>query len=409
MVCFMEISPTQIDESPDRKTHVRLSALVRYEQGAPAQETYWIEVPKALAENLTLSGNPWLVALLPVAVTIGEPIHIAGKVDPQLLENVRELMLVWKNWFPELKPVEVHASSIVTARSEPKHTAAFFSGGIDSFYTVLRHQPGAARQNVRTIDDLLLVWGFDVPLSNFGAYERMRDRLARAAQELQCGFQDLATNLRDLRFGTVPWRALSHGCALASTALALESQYSTVLVASTFGYANLEPWGSHPLTDPLLSTTTTRIVHDGAGATRAEKTQFVADSDIALKNLRVCTRTHSELNCNECSKCYRTMSALVVLGRLEACPLFDAKAFSVERLARVYSESEYSRKFLTDVQELALRFGRDDIATAIEKSFSFSDRRAKYLRLAQPLWKIRKIGRVAKLFDKYVVGNGHVR
>jgi hypothetical protein len=63
--------------------------------------------------------------------------------------------------------------------------------------------------------------------------------------------------------------------------------------ASTYSYSNLAPWGSHPLTDPLLSTLGTRVIHDDAAFSRIEKTEFIARREMALRTLRVCWNARS--------------------------------------------------------------------------------------------------------------------
>lgn len=66
--------------------------------------------------------------------------------------------------------------------AEPMATAgrvgAFFSGGVASFFTLLRTDAGGA--DGRTVDDLITVWGFDVPPSKPEAYARMSVSLRQA-------------------------------------------------------------------------------------------------------------------------------------------------------------------------------------------------------------------------------------
>ncbi len=255
----MQLKSRDIAPSPVAPDRVRLSGEVTYDRGPIRSEVYWFDVPERYAASLSVSGNPWLVCLIPLAVTLGEPLRICEPVDRRLLENVAELMRIWKCWYPHLHVVPLEAESVES--SEPtiaRKIGAFFSGGVDSFFTALWHADRSESAARVRIDDLLTVWGFDVPLANVDAFRRMRDVLRRAAEDLGIELIDVATNVRDTRWQQTDWTYLSHNCALGGVALALEGRYRKMLMASTGGYRDLLPWGSHVLTDPLLSTSMNR-------------------------------------------------------------------------------------------------------------------------------------------------------
>ena len=133
-------------------------ADVTYDDQPGEPQTYWFEFPASYRDQISTSGNPWLVALAPLAVTLGEPLRIQSAVDAELFGNVEELMHVWASWYPHLKPVPVYPDEV--SEIEPgstRCTAAFFSGGVDSFFTVLRHDDPAHLQVRRPVDDLLTV------------------------------------------------------------------------------------------------------------------------------------------------------------------------------------------------------------------------------------------------------------
>jgi hypothetical protein len=51
---------------------------------------------------------------------------------------------------------------------------------------------------------------------------------------------------------------------MASVALLFQHRFSKVLIAATNSYAELTPWGTHQLLDPLWSTELMEFEHDGA-------------------------------------------------------------------------------------------------------------------------------------------------
>lgn len=378
----MELTHTEIVKSPIAEHRVRLCGEVTYDDRRIAPELFWFDVPEKCSEFLSTSGNLWLVCLVPLAVSLGEPLHICKPVDSLLFENIHELMHIWKRWYPHLKVVPVRAEVVRSEqRKTPGKTAAFFSGGADSFFTALRHCDGSSAATGFGIDELLHVWGFDIPLRYPEAYQRMHRNLQIAARALGKEVIDVATNLRDTRLEKTGWGPLFNGCALASVALALEKRYSTALIASSFGYADLQPWGSHPLTDPLSSTNETRIVHDGAAFDRVQKIEFIARSEVAMRFLHVCWKSESDKNCGNCHKCYRTMTTLALLGALDRCATFSEARFDVKRVGKFYSYDDRDRSGLKQLQALALQKGRRDISRAIERSFKHSDRIDTFLSI----------------------------
>jgi hypothetical protein len=390
----MELIHSRVIESPNKPGRVRLVGQVTYDDRQVGPEEYWFDVPEKYADSLSTTGNPWLVCLLPLAMTLGEPLRLSVPIDEVLLENVSELMQLWKYWYPHLRIISVEADLMPPEGPRgARKTAAFFSGGVDSFFTVL-YQAYVCRSGAATpITDLLSVWGFDIPLRKRDEFRRMTETLRRAAIDLENEFIDIATNLRETRLEKADWTGLYHGSALASIALALEKRYSCALIASTYDHRNLHPWGSHPLTDPLFSTSQVRIVHHGAAFNRIQKTEFIAKFDLVLRALRVCWKEESDQNCCACNKCYRTMATLEVLGILGRFKSFAQGNFDLTELARVYCPDDNTGSFLTEVKELALRRGRTDVVKAIDSSFRYSTMLNWFLPLVRSLEQARLVWR----------------
>jgi hypothetical protein len=104
-----------------------------------------------------------------------------------------------------------------------------------------------------------------------------------------------------------------------------------------------------------------------------------------MRSLQVCWETNRFQNCGKCSKCYRTMATLYLLGKLDACPRFPGGSFEPAKLAYMFSADESDQAFMLEVIELALSRQRQDVALAIGRSFHRSRRTAPLLRLARAL------------------------
>jgi hypothetical protein len=392
---------------PAGEDRVRLVGEVRYADSR--SETYWFEVPASLKDDLSRSGNPWLAALLPLAAKLGEELRIPLPVDRLLVRNVTELARIWRGWYPSLREpqLDVRVCDSVVSRpaGRPDRTAAFFSGGVDSFFTVLRNDERAAGR--LPIDELLSIQGFDFPLERVDAFEGHLRRLRRAGAELDKRVLWVATNLRQTRLREASWADLWHGAALASVGLALERRYRHVVIAASSVYEEAEPLGSHPLTDPLFSTGATQFVHDGAGETRTEKTMRVAQSDVALRALHVCYREQASENCGRCRKCSLTMVTLAALGVLDRAPTFP-QSLDLDRVGRIFLPGPMQRRGVKRLSRLAATRSRGDLAGALDRAVRTSAVKARLLATVKAAMPFETLSPVARRLRRAIL-NGAVQ
>ena len=124
----MELKEIIQSRSPLRNDWVRISGKVLYEDGKDSPDIFWFDIPEAYQDEITSSGNPWLVCMLPLAMKLGEPIRFPLPVDSVLHENIIELMEIWDAWFPDLNriPLEIEAHQN-SRRQGISQTGVFFS------------------------------------------------------------------------------------------------------------------------------------------------------------------------------------------------------------------------------------------------------------------------------------------
>jgi hypothetical protein len=290
---------------------------------------------------LTPSGNPWLVALLPVAAHLGETIHIADPVDPLLLEGVHENFRVWRVWYPDWHHPKIVVPILPRSGSNASgRIGSFFSGGADSFFTALFHdtEPGY----MPPIEELITIWGFDIPLNKPGEIEAARASLSAAAKKMGKAQIFCWTNIRGTRVNTWDWNKCACGTSLAAVALCLEKRYWRVHSPGSWGPTTqeLSPNGMHVLTDQNYSTQTLRFIYDGTSFSRAKKLGFLAQSPVAMEHLRICWEGLNAINCSMCSKCTRSMIALAAYGGLEKCKTFDSTKLTPDRIRTMRARSE---------------------------------------------------------------------
>lgn len=266
-----------------------------------------------------------LAAVLLAAMRRGEDLHVAGEVSPRLLRSCEAVQDVLTTWDRTLRPTDrwyrrIGISAPATASSGQAErataTAAFFTGGVDSFHTAITER--------EHLDALIYVDGFDVDIDDHDRLAAVHEHLHDAAARLGLPLHVVRTDLR--RFGDVAGLGWPdhHGAALASVAHLLAPWFGTVLVPATHTYGHLEGLGSHPLLDPLWSSELVELVHHGAAANRVDKLQAIADEPAVQRHLRVCwEQPDGAYNCGRCEKCVRTAAAARAAGvadRLETLP-----------------------------------------------------------------------------------------
>jgi len=265
-----------------------------------------------------VSGDVGLALSLLPAMKHGGALRVDPDLSPRLLaasQRIQDLFLMWERG-DALPPQGFRRIRIDADRRAPDGpggtgVGCFFSGGVDSFYTVLAHEA--------EITDLVLVHGFDVPLGD----RPLREEISRAARavaaELGKRLIEVDTNVRDIADRHLTWHHF-FGAGLASVALFLAPQLRKVFVPGAHTHLNLVPDGSHPLLDPLWSTERLEIVYDGLEATRTDKIAHLARNALAMRWLRVCWKNpDGAYNCGRCEKCMRTLISLRAVGAAGAC------------------------------------------------------------------------------------------
>ncbi len=331
--------------------YCQLTARLRRETSVGEDRELWFRFPPELRPRLVAEGDPFVCAVLLPAMVEEKRLLIEGDVSNRLLKSSPQIQDIYSCWVRGAHHLQLETGRREGAPVPPaRGVGSFFSGGVDSFHTLLKHQAA--------ITHLMLIDGFDAKLLNSAAVGRQTRAYAEGvAASLGKQLLVSATNARSLFVPLVCWGDY-HGAALAAVALSLRNVLETALVPATRTYTRLEPWGSHPLLDPLWSTEHTQIVHDGAEATRIEKTvDWICRSDLALQGLRVCLVPDNDYNCGRCEKCLRTMIGLYLGGALEKCPvlphtlplreieqinyLYEPKlAFAYENLAKLKAKPD---------------------------------------------------------------------
>lgn len=234
-----------------------------------------------------------------------------------------------------------------------------------------------------------------MPLWKRDAYDRLTARLERIAEQLGARLRRMSTNVRDTRWGKLPWESYAAGGVLSASMHLLEGRFGKGLIRSAVDIRVSDPSGLDALTTPLKSSSKMRIIFEGASHSRAEKMEALAGERIVLENLHVCfmgpdTHGQDDTNCSRCEKCLRTMLVLDALGKLDECPMFDLSRYSVELAGRMECVRPTTRYYVMDVRKIAERHGRQDIVRQLDLSIRRSKRAALLDRFGNTrfLWRL---------------------
>ncbi|MUL35822.1 hypothetical protein BWI75_05510 [Gloeocapsopsis sp. AAB1 = 1H9] len=295
-------------------------------------------MPAEYASQITSSMDPFVVAAIYVGMTTGADLRIHGEVSPSLIQNLEEFQTIWKCWRPKIYTNKIQIiADIEREQLIAKDVAGdvmAFSGGVDSSFTAFSHIHKLRGRLNRNIKAGVLIQSSVPPFASNDLFKHPYNNLAVMLANFGVNLIPMTTNAyKDLRSN----RLRDHFTPVAISCLMLfQGTYRAGLLASTEPYdALVTPWVTHPLTDPLLSSNSFKLIHDGAEFNRTQKVGYLANFPEALSVLQVCWwKDRGEKNCGKCSKCIRTiLNFRTVKAALPTCFEQDASDLQILRLS----------------------------------------------------------------------------
>ncbi|MES2627221.1 MAG: hypothetical protein V4628_18185 [Pseudomonadota bacterium] len=306
------------------------------------------------------------ISLLP-AMYHNRPLDLTAMppVSAGLLASIDKVQEIWSCWNPYLHRVPI------LAREEPTPSEGgaitFFSGGVDAVHSVLHLKEKAGQ--------LVMINGFDFTMDNT-AFAAVHKRLGKLAERLGHELLTIETNWIAMTRNQRIARSTSHGACLAGLAHLMHPAEANI--ASSFSWAALFPWGSHPLLDHHWSSDSVQISHVGNDSPRVEKIALIAQQPDLLKLLWVCFED-PVANCGKCPKCLRTRAMLSILDAdTSAFPPSEGDALD-PWLNMMAKGTELV--YLNEVKEVAKRKNREDILPRLAKGERAALRRDVLRRL----------------------------
>lgn len=292
----------------------------------PSGEEYvlFFEVPRAQARWVTRRADPFVVAFLLAMMKTGLPVRVRGEVTRRTLVLLAEYQRLMARLHPGLlQVVDIQADTVGRPRRHPREPQPLlaYSGGTDSMFSAWSWTQPERHHN--RLAWAVMAHGFDVG----------QDEHAQFARQFGTGQAALAmrgVNLFAVRTNSMwmsgilglRWGVLFHGPATAALLLLFQDRFDLGVISSTYVCDNvLVPWGSTPVTDPLLGSGDMNLLHYGSAYDRALKLKALLAWPEGLAHMRVCWQWPREAdNCGRCYKCVYVRTLLTLLGCPEATP-----------------------------------------------------------------------------------------
>ncbi len=336
----------------DKKDEYLLQWLFDYRG---KNEKVWFKLnKKQVVKHNLKSGTSFLCFAILPAMVAGEDIDLNDfSISKRLFSQINKIQKMYLDWFPHLNlhKIKVKKYKLVDQeRSKTKKIASLFTGGVDSFDTILQNRRSREKDKINSI---LYVFGFDVHFKDKELEGKVKKYLDNVAESLSLETIYLRTNLRKFTEKVILWDYVL-AAVFASVTHLFEGYIDKLYIPSTTDNKHLFPDGSHPKLDPLFSTKGLKIIHYGSERSRIEKiVKNITTSEVALNNLRVCWLNYGgKVNCSVCEKCVRTMIGLEVVGVLDKTKTFD-KGLTDDQLSNLRINKPTLRHFYAELLEEA--------------------------------------------------------
>ncbi|HBG28285.1 MAG: hypothetical protein A2Y10_03225 [Planctomycetes bacterium GWF2_41_51] len=302
-------------ESIEESGKIITSAMI--ETGRGKSFHLWFSVPIERKDDLTEMSDPFVIASIFYAMGNSDRMIVHGQVSPSLLKNLEEFQGAWINWSPQkYKKIEISAANESEADDVNKTDKAImaFSGGLDSCFTAYRHKNETCGRQKRNITAGVMVHGFDISLKDEETFRSAAEKSRKIINSVGMQLIPITTNFRDIGDD---WNIV-HEAGIAASLALFGNGFRCGVISSSFSYDSFNlniPWGSNPLTDSLLSSSSFEIFNDGSMFNRTDKLELLTKWPQAMEYMRVCWKGEKlDRNCCECEKCIRNILSFYAIG-----------------------------------------------------------------------------------------------
>lgn len=363
---------------------------------------------------------PFVCLALPIAWLTDAQI-VVDELDRSFYESIDAFRAGYAAMYPQIGfKGGVSAGALRENVWDASGAAVLFSGGLDSFHTLLSHMDEHPR--------LVALWGADVAWDNEAGWRQVLAQVRDTARQFHLPYHVARTDFRaiidewaltkfvrtfDQRLEW--WHDFQHGIGIVShvAPLALTHGVGRVYIASSFTPDVAYTSASDPTIEGRMRFGSGAVIHDGYHSDRQTKLRFVcswAKENGADIPLRVCWQSRDGRNCCACEKCYRTMMGLLAEGedpRRFGFPDYDETVYRnmLRDLRWGYLAKPFYRRYHCIQQRLRERYPLSGCPRELRWFYklTFSEQLTWPQRLIQRGWQRWK--RLRKTPEKEITSN----
>lgn len=277
------------------------------------------DVPKGIAVV------PFVVNVLPI-IWLTDSILELRELDETFYYSIDDFKKGYRDMYENVSfKGKVIVKELVDCSYKPTgKCATFFSGGVDSYSTLVNH--------LDEKPNLVSLWGSDITFEDKKGWKRVKENIISVCKKyklkpvfIKSSFrrfidegmltQDFIQNLNDNW-----WHGVQHGIGLIGhiAPYAWKYKLSTQYIASSFSSKSGKvTCASYPTIDNYIKFGSCNVVHDQFEFDRQDKIEYIIKyckekEDKIL--LRVCWISSGGENCCKCEKCYRTIIGILAEG-----------------------------------------------------------------------------------------------
>ncbi len=277
-------------------------------------------------------------------------------LDATYAESLDRVKAVYQSRYPRINlSGKVNIGQKVPASPRDySRAASFFTGGVDSMATALRHR----HENPL----LISIWGSEQRQHQETAWQTVSAAQIGAAKEMGLQRAVIASNYLDIlrqweldvcfpgRLQRSWYVEVAYGPIFLglSAPLTWREGVGTVYIASSYTAESEPPDGSHPMLIEKTAWAGTRAVYDGGDEERQVKLERIIAAirgPFPGLKLNVCTLGKDEGNCNLCERCSRTIAGLALMGINASRHGFVVAADTPGRIREALEQKEWKQLF----------------------------------------------------------------
>jgi hypothetical protein len=269
---------------------------------------------------------PFLCNVLPIVWICDAVLHVA-EIDKTFYESIAEFKQGYIDIYPEIDFAGTVTAERIIENIDAEYRGGnivFFSGGVDSFNTLINHH---AEKPL-----LLTLWGSDVFFDDAAGWNNVKDHVRKTAEQFGVSYLFIKTNFRKFlnenalsklvykRIKDGWWHGFQCGLGLLGHAAPIAYILNAKIIYSASSWTKSYTGrvsAAVPTVEDHIRFGNSRVVHDGFELTRQDKIGnicgFNRKNEIAFF-IRVCWMSSGGKNCSSCEKCYRTTLGILAEG-----------------------------------------------------------------------------------------------